>query len=161
MARPSRICVVGSANVDLTFRTPRLPRAGETLAGRSLHIGMGGKGANQAVAAARLGAEVALVACVGSDSFGAQALASYRAEGIDTRCVRQDVNHPTGTAGIIVDDGAENCIVIVAGANAALSSIDVRAAARVIENADALLCQLETPWKRHWKPFAWPEQQAS
>ncbi len=69
MTRPCRICVVGSANVDLTFRTPRLPRAGETLAGHSLHIGMGGKGANQAVAAARLGAEVAFVARAGNDTL--------------------------------------------------------------------------------------------
>src|SRR5688500_8416877 len=79
MAKPCRICVVGSANVDLTFRTPRLPRPGETLAGHSLHVGMGGKGANQAVAAARLGAKVTFVARVGSDHFGAEAIQRYQA----------------------------------------------------------------------------------
>src|SRR5688572_17896065 len=84
MAKVPRICVVGSANVDLTFCTPRLPRAGETLAGHALHIGMGGKGANQAVAAARLGAKVAFVACVGQDNFGTEAISRYQAEGIDT-----------------------------------------------------------------------------
>ncbi|TWU37344.1 ribokinase [Novipirellula artificiosorum] len=145
MTRPSRICVVGSANVDLTFRTPRLPKAGETLAGHSLHVGMGGKGANQAVAAARLGAEVALVACVGNDSFGADAIGHYQKEGIDTSFVRQDTSRPTGTAAIVVDDDAENCIVIVSGANAELTPADVRRASAVIQQADAVLCQLETP----------------
>jgi ribokinase len=128
MATPPRICVVGSANVDLTFRTPRLPAPGETLAGRSFHLGMGGKGANQAVAAARLGAKVTLVARVGNDAFGQEALRCYRADGIDTTFVRQDAGSPTGTAAIVVNDAAENCILIVAGANANLSPEDVRAA---------------------------------
>src|SRR5262245_52182024 len=145
MTSTVRICVVGSANVDLTFRTPRLPRPGETLAGRSLHVGMGGKGANQAVAAARLGARVTLVARVGNDAFGADAVASYRAAGIDTSFVRVDPDRPTGTAAIMVDDAAENCIVVVAGANAGLSVADVQAAAAAIQGAGAVLCQLETP----------------
>jgi ribokinase len=144
-ATTCRICVVGSANVDLTFRTPRLPLAGETLAGRSLHAGMGGKGANQAVAAARLGADVTFVACVGNDSFGAQAVGQYQLEGINTAFIRQDPNQPTGTAAIVVDDAAENCIIIVPGANAGLSPADVRAASSAIQQADAVLCQLETP----------------
>src|SRR5688572_26471604 len=145
MAIPCRICVVGSANVDLTFRTPRLPRPGETLAGHSLHVGMGGKGANQAVAAARLGAKVTFVARVGSDQFATEAIQRYQAEGIDTAFVRQDADRPTGTAAIVVDDEAENAIIIVAGANAGLTSDDVRQASSAIENADAVLCQLETP----------------
>lgn len=153
MTRPCRICVVGSANVDLTFRTPRLPKAGETLAGHALHIGMGGKGANQAVAAARLGAEVALVACVGNDSFGADAIRQYQREGIDTTFVRQDASLPTGTAAIIVDDRAENCIVIVSGANAQLTPADVRGASSVIQQADAVLCQLETPLEATLETF--------
>ena len=113
MAEPCRICVVGSANVDLTFRAPRLPRPGETLAGHSFHLGMGGKGANQAVAAARLGAKVSLVARGGNDTFGMEALCRYQAEGIDTSFVRQDKNRPTGTAATVVDDEAENCIIVV------------------------------------------------
>ncbi len=140
-----KICVVGSANVDLTFRTPRLPLPGETLAGRSLHQGMGGKGANQAVAAARLGAQVAFVARVGNDAFGTQALLGYQAGGIDTSFVQRDANLPTGTAAILVDDHAENCIIVVAGANAALTPDDIRAASSVIEQADLVRCQLETP----------------
>lgn len=145
MTRPCRICVVGSANVDMTFRTPRLPKAGETLASHSMHIGMGGKGANQAVVAARLGAQVAFVACVGNDSFGKNATQQYQQEGIDTTDVRQDSNQPTGTAVIFVDDHAENCIVIAPGANAALTVDDVKRAANAIRQADAVLCQLETP----------------
>ncbi len=140
-----RICVVGSANVDLTFRTPRLPRPGETLAGQSFHLGMGGKGANQAVAAVRLGAQVAFVARVGNDAFGQEAVRRYRMEGIDTTFVRTDERRPTGAAAIVVDDNAENCIVVVAGANAGLSPADVQAAASAIQGADILLCQLETP----------------
>jgi ribokinase len=153
MTKPCRICVLGSANVDLTFRTPRLPQAGETLAGRSLHVGMGGKGANQAVAAARLGAEVTFVACVGNDSFGAQAIGQFQREGINTAFIRQDANQPTGTAAIMVDDDAENCIIIVPGANAGLSIADVRAASSAIQQADAVLCQLETPLEATQEAF--------
>ena len=145
MAKVPRVCVIGSANVDLTFCTPRLPRAGETLAGHALHIGMGGKGANQAVAAARLGAAVAFVACVGQDNFGSEAISRYQAEGIDTSFVRQDPDRPTGTAAIVLDDEAENCIIVVAGANAGLTPEDVRKASSAIRRADAVLCQLETP----------------
>jgi ribokinase len=140
-----RIAVVGSANVDLTFRTPRLPTPGETLTGHSFHLGMGGKGANQAVAAARLGAQVSFVACVGNDTFGYEAIRRYKTEGIDTTFVRTDDHRPTGTAAIIVDDEAENCIIVVAGANSGLSPEDVSKASAAIQSADALLCQLETP----------------
>lgn len=153
MARRCQICVVGSANVDLTFRTSRLPNAGETLAAQSLHIGMGGKGANQAVAAARLGADVTLVACVGDDAFGGEAIRRYQSEGLNTAFVWQDAKRPTGTAAIVVDDNAENCIVIVPGANAGLSAEDVRDAAAVIRQADAVLCQLETPLEATLEAF--------
>ncbi len=139
------ICVVGSANIDLTFRTSRFPRPGETLTGRSLHQGLGGKGANQAVAAARLGAEVTFIACTGRDGFGAEAIRQYQADGIRTDFVRQVDNQPTGTAAILVDDHAENCIVVIPGANQMLSEADIRSASRVIECSDAVLCQLETP----------------
>jgi ribokinase len=145
MAKVPRICVVGSANVDLTFCTPRLPRAGETLAARALHVGMGGKGANQAVAAARLGADVAIVACVGLDTFGTEAINRYQAEGIDTAFIRQDAHQPTGTAAIVLNDEAENSIIVVAGANAGLTPQHVRNASSAIQRADAVLCQLETP----------------
>jgi len=140
-----RICVIGSANMDLTFRTPRFPRAGETLTGHAFFQGLGGKGANQAVAAARLGAEVTFVGKLGNDSFGKGAIGQYRFEGMNTDFIIQDHVHPTGTAAIVVDDQAENCIIVIPGANASLSPDDVRNAASAIHKADAVVCQLETP----------------
>lgn len=142
---PPRVCVVGSSNIDLTFRTVRLPRPGETLAGRDFQLGFGGKGANQAVMAARLGATVAMVARVGGDVFGEQSLQNYLKHGIDVTHVRRDAERPTGVASIVVEDTGQNCILLVPGANAALSPDDVRAAASVIESGGALLCQLEVP----------------
>ena len=136
---------MGSANVDLTFRTPRLPVPGETLAGRSLQQCLGGKGANQAVVAARLGADVTFVAQVGNDGFGRAAVEAYQAEGIDTSYVQFDEEQPTGTAAILVDDDAENCIIVVAGANARLTPVHVQVARTAIENSKVLLSQLETP----------------
>ena len=144
-AKLAKICVIGSANVDLIFRTQRLPQPGETLAGHSLLQCMGGKGANQAVAAARLGADVAFVARVGNDTFGLQAVQAYQADGIDTSYVQKDLNLPTGTAAILVDEQAENCIIVVGGANQALTTQDIQNASLAIEQADLVLCQLETP----------------
>ncbi len=143
--KQQRITVVGSANVDLTFQTARLPARGETVAGDFFHQCMGGKGANQAIVAARLGAEVAFVACVGNDNFGTEAIRSYQADGIDTSFVRRSKERPTGTAAILVDSDAENCIVVVAGANGDLSREDVRTASSVINRSAVVLCQLETP----------------
>jgi ribokinase len=142
---PPRICVVGSANVDLTFRTPRLPRPGETLAGRHFHLGFGGKGANQAVMAARLGAQVSMIAKVGKDAFGKQMTENLHRERIDTAYVLVDETASSGSAAIMVDDNAQNCIVVVPGANAALSPADIRAAAEPIRTAEVLVCQLEIP----------------
>ncbi len=138
-----RVCVVGSANVDLTFRTERLPRPGQTLPGRHFHLDFGGKGANQAVSAARLGADVTLIARVGSDLFGDQALERLRKEGIDTRHVGTDADRPTGVASIAVDDAGRNCIVVVGGANLALSPADVRASADTIRSSRVLITQFE------------------
>ena len=107
-----RICVVGSSNVDLTFRTARMPQIGETLTAHHFQTAFGGKGANQAVVAARLGAKVSLVARVGNDAFGQESLKHLRADGLDTTHVCIDAQ-PTGTAAIIVDDAARNCILIV------------------------------------------------
>ena len=140
-----RICVIGSANVDLTFRTPHLPRPGETLTGRDFHLGFGGKGANQAVTARRLGAEVRFVAWLGNDAFGQESLAHFCSEGLDTTRVRIDPERSTGVAAIIVDDSAQNCILVVSGANAALSPRDVHEAAPAIRSAHLLLGQLEVP----------------
>lgn len=140
-----RLVVLGSTNIDLTFRVQRLPRPGETLAATGLLTGHGGKGANQAVMAARLGAAVSMISAVGDDAFGRDALANYRRHGVEVTHVRTVLGLPTGTAGILVDDAAANCIVVVAGANAAVDVEQVRAARPVIESADAVLTQLETP----------------
>jgi ribokinase len=139
-----RIVVVGSTNIDLTFQVPRLPRTGETLAGTGMHTGFGGKGANQAVMAARLGAEVHMISAVGDDGFGQQALANYRAQGVDSTHVRVAAG-ATGTAAIFVDSEARNSIIVIDGANKALSVADVRAAKEVIESAQVVVAQLETP----------------
>jgi len=145
MPNHPHICVVGSTNIDLTFRTVRLPKPGETLAGHGFQLGYGGKGANQAVMAARLGAHVTMIGKVGRDVFGEGALRNYREQGIDTTHVLIDGERPTGVASIVVDDAARNCILVVPGANLGLTPEDVRAAASVIEGAAVLLCQLEVP----------------
>src|SRR5262245_62095958 len=111
---PPRICVVGSSNMDLIIRTPRLPGPGETLTANSLGTCAGGKGGNQAVMAARLGAQVTMVGKVGRDAFGAQLRAGYDAEGIDTTYLFED-NLPTGVATILVDDRGQNSILVVSG----------------------------------------------
>ncbi len=145
------ICVVGSANIDLTFCTPRLLQPGETLASHAFHRGYGGKGANQAVMAARLGARVSLVGRVGDDVFGEQTLTHYRTRGIDTTHLRIAAGHCSGTAAIIVDDAARNAILVVPGANLALSPADVREAASTIQSATVLLTQLEVPVETTWE----------
>jgi ribokinase len=140
-----RIGVVGSSNVDLTFRVSRLPGPGETLAGSDLTVGFGGKGANQAVTAARLGAEVVFVSCVGADDFGERMLAQYREEGIDTTFVRVVPGVPSGSACILVDDRAQNSIIVVAGANGRLGVPDVTVAGEALRSVRVVLAQLETP----------------
>src|SRR5262245_32730568 len=148
-----RICVVGSANVDLTFRTPHLPRMGETLSGRQFHFAFGGKGANQAVTAARLGARTGFIARVGGDAFGQEYLRHLQIEGIDIAHVRVDLANTTGTAGILVDDAAQNCIIVVPGANGGLSPHDVRDASSAIFESSLLLCQLEVPLESTLEAF--------
>jgi ribokinase len=136
---------VGSANVDLAFRAACLPRPGETLTGSTFQLAFGGKGANQAVAAARLGARAGLVARVGQDLFGRQLRQHFLAEGLDCTHVTTDPSQPSGVASITVDDQGRNCILVVAGANGRLAPADVRAAADAIGTARILLCQLEVP----------------
>ncbi len=150
---PPRVCVVGSSNIDLTFRTSRLPRPGETLAGQSFQLGFGGKGANQAVMAARLGARLTMISRVGQDVFGEQIARNYREHGINTTHVLRDTGRPTGVASIVVDDAAQNCILLVPGANLGLSPADVRAAASEIGESGVLLCQLEVPLETTLEAF--------
>jgi ribokinase len=139
-----RITVVGSANIDLTFRAARLPRPGETVFGTAFYQGFGGKGANQAVAAARLGARVAFVGRVGADDFGRATRDQLAGEGIDVSHLLTDPDRPTGTAAILVDDAGENAIVGVPGANLGLTPDDVRAAADLLRESAILLAPCET-----------------
>lgn len=140
-----KIAVLGSINMDLVFKTPRMPAPGETLMGDGFHQIHGGKGANQAVAAARMGAEVDFIACVGDDDFGSRSLKALSAEGIHTEHIRTIEGCATGVAGILLDQHGENSIILAPGANAELSHSDVEAARSCIEASQILVCQLETP----------------
>lgn len=145
MATKPRICVVGSCMIDLISRVPRLPKLGETLFGHEFHMGYGGKGANQAVMAAKLGAQVSMVTKLGRDVFGDGTLKNYQAQGIDTTHVLFDDTRFSGVAPIFVDDHAQNFIVIVPGANLGLSRADVQDAREIILASEILICQLEIP----------------
>lgn len=140
------IVVIGSINMDLVLRVPRMPLPGETLAGGAFATIAGGKGANQAVAAARLGhVPVAMVGCVGDDGFGLTLRAALKADGIDERHVSTMAGTATGVASILVDANGQNSIVIAAGANDLLSPAHIDAARDVIEQAAIVVLQLEVP----------------
>lgn len=141
----AKIVVVGSFNMDLVVRMPAIPRPGETLLGGVFATYPGGKGANQAVAAARLGGQVIMVGRVGADAFGDQLLAVARGEGIDTRFVGVDPHAATGVALIEVDAQGQNSIAVASGANFMLTAADVAAAFAQIEQVDLLVMPLETP----------------
>jgi ribokinase len=141
----SRIVVLGSSNTDMIIRLARLPRAGETVLGGEFMTAAGGKGANQAVAAARAGGSVSFIARLGADRLGDQALAGFVRDGIDVRHVSRDAKAASGAALIFVTHDGENVIAVAGGANDHLSSAHVRKARSVIERADVLLTQLETP----------------
>ena len=144
MASAPRIVVVGSLNVDHTLRVPRIPAPGETLTSSSMLTCFGGKGANQAVAAARAGGRVAMIGCVGVDDFGTRYLEALKAEGIDTSGVLRS-EMPTGSAFIAVDDMGENSIIVNPGANHAITVASIEKHADLIRGAEALLLQLECP----------------
>ena len=143
--RPPRIVVVGSANTDLVVRLATLPKPGETLLGGEFSQVGGGKGANQAVAAARAGGEVTFVAKVGDDAYGQAARRSYEAEGIITDHVTTAPGVASGVALILIDADGENSIAVASGANSHLSPADIDAAADAIAAADIVLVQLEIP----------------
>ncbi|AOJ01771.1 ribokinase [Burkholderia mayonis] len=144
-ARGGRVMVVGSLNMDLVVRSPRLPQPGETLAGRSFAQAAGGKGGNQAVAAARLGAQVAMLGRVGADEHGAALRAGLAAEGIDCGALSVSATATTGVALIVVDDTSQNAIVIVAGSNGEVTPDSIAEHEAALAAADVLICQLETP----------------
>ncbi|MBN1917804.1 MAG: ribokinase [Verrucomicrobia bacterium] len=143
--RQPRVVVVGSINTDIIVHAKRLPAPGETVLGGDWIMAGGGKGANQAVAAARAGAHVTFVGRVGADLFGRESLARLRAEGIDTRHVVEDTTKGSGVALIMVGPNGENIIAVAPGANGAVMPADVDAAADAIAHADVLVAQMEVP----------------
>jgi ribokinase len=145
MPKQSFIAVVGSANVDLTTFNDVFPRPGETIFGKSFDLGFGGKGANQAVAAKLCGANVAMIAKVGSDLFGPATIKNFQSQGIDATHVRIAEGVSSGVAPIFVEPGGQNRIIVVKGANDTLSPEDVDAAAPLLRKADTIVMQFEIP----------------
>jgi ribokinase len=145
MSRCPRIAVVGSANIDLTTFTDHFPRPGETIFGQKFDLGFGGKGANQAVAARLCGADVFMVARVGSDLFGPATIENFKKLGIDTSHVKQVEELSSGVAPIFVEPNGQNRILVVKGANDALMPADVDAAAEMLKAADCIVLQFEIP----------------
>lgn len=141
----NRVVVVGSANTDMIVHCDYIPTPGETVLGGEFVSAAGGKGANQAVAAARLGAEVTFIARLGTDMFGDRAIENYKTEGINTDAIVRDSNAPSGVALIMVDSQAQNIIAVAPGANSRLSSSNVESAEALIAKADVMLLQLEIP----------------
>lgn len=142
---PQPVLVIGSSNTDMVVRAPRLPAPGETIIGHDFLLNPGGKGANQAVAAARLGGEVTFVANLGNDLFGKQALEQFHRENIRTEFIQIDAEHPSGVALIGVDAQGENSILVAPGANAHLGIHPVEAAVRAVGDSPIVLVQLEIP----------------
>ncbi|MBF8720428.1 ribokinase [Pseudomonas guariconensis] len=141
----AKVVVVGSLNMDLVARAQRLPRAGETLAGDSFFTVPGGKGANQAVAVARLGASVAMVGNVGDDAYGEQLRQALEHEGIDCQAVGVCEGVSSGVALITVDAASQNAIVIIAGSNGRLAPESVQRFGALLQSAEVIICQLEVP----------------
>lgn len=138
-----RIAIAGSANIDLTTFSDQLPRPGETIFGRAFHLGFGGKGANQAVAARLCGAEVAMIARVGDDLFGPATVRNLEAFGIDTTHVTITPGASSGVAPILVDSEGRNRIIVVKGANDLLSPDDIDRASDILTCSDMIVLQLD------------------
>lgn len=145
MSKRPRIAVVGSANIDLTTFTDKFPKPGETIFGQKFDLGFGGKGANQAVASRLCGADVFMVARVGSDLFGPATIENFKKLGIDATHVKQVEGLSSGVAPIFVDPQGQNRILVVKGANDAIKAADVDAAADMLKSADCIVLQFEIP----------------
>jgi ribokinase len=145
MVRPPRIAVIGSANIDLTTFSDRFPKAGETIFGQRFDLGFGGKGANQAVASRLCGADVFMVAKVGSDLFGPATIENFKKLGIDATHVKQIEGVSSGVAPIFVEPNGQNRIIVVKGANDLLKPADVDAAADLLKTVDCMVLQFEIP----------------
>ena len=141
----NKIIVVGSSNTDMVLKVPRIPAPGETILGSDFFVIPGGKGANQAVAAARSGAKVTFVACVADDNFGTQSIENYRKDGIETRYIKVQSGTHSGVALINVSDDGENSISVASGANSHLLPEDIATYSDAFTGAGIVLAQLETP----------------
>ncbi|MDO6437178.1 ribokinase [Cyclobacterium sp. 1_MG-2023] len=145
MNQGHKILVVGSANTDMVIRVEEFPAPGETLLGQNFLLNAGGKGANQAVAAARLGGKVAMIARLGNDLFGKQTIENFKKEGLNVEGVVLDNKLPSGVAQIVVDKSGENTIVVAGGSNLALNTRQINKYYSLIQEAEVILLQLEIP----------------
>ena len=141
----SRVLVIGSINIDFVVNTSRVPKAGETISGNDFQLVPGGKGANQAVASSRLGADTKMIGCIGKDIFGKLSLSTLESENVDCSDIKSIADVPTGTAVIMVEETGENRIVIVAGANGYMLITDESKMEQTIKKADFLVLQFEIP----------------
>jgi ribokinase len=158
MAKRPRIAIVGSANIDLTTFAERFPKPGETIFGQNFNLGFGGKGANQAVAARLCGADVYMVARVGSDLFGPATIENFRKQGIDVTHVKQVEGLSSGVAPIFVEPSGQNRILVVKGANDAMKPADVDAAADMLKSVDCIVLQFEIPLETVYYTVAFARQ---
>ncbi len=141
----NKIVVVGSSNTDMILKSPRIPKPGETILGGVFTTAAGGKGANQAVAAARAGGNITFIARIGNDDLGRQSIKGFKKDGINIDYIKKDETAPSGVALIMVDEQGSNSIAVASGANANLIPDHIHEARNAIENSDILLMQLETP----------------
>lgn len=141
----TKILVIGSLNMDLVVHVPRVPQDGETILGTDFHRYFGGKGANQAVAVARQGVETIMAGRVGADTFGQDQIASLKEEGIETDYLLIDEEHTSGVASIVIDEGGNNRIMVIPGANGAVSPRDIEALEPVMAECSCVVIQLEIP----------------
>src|SRR5947209_2908128 len=158
MAKSPRIAVVGSANIDLTTFTDQFPKPGETIFGQKFDLGFGGKGANQAVASRPSGADVFMVARVGSDLFGPATIENFKKLGIDATHVKQVEGLSSGVAPIFVEANGQNRILVVKGANDALKPADVDAAGDILKAADCIVLQFEIPLETVYYTIAFAKE---
>lgn len=143
----NRICILGSINMDLILNVKKMPQVGETIFGENLKNASGGKGANQAVAASRCGSKVSMIGKVGNDSSGKSLVENLVKDSINVSYVSVDINSPTGTAIITVNEDGNNSIIVIPGANMSISHAEILSAKKIIEDSDLIISQFETPFE--------------
>lgn len=143
----NRICILGSINMDLILNVKKMPQVGETILGENLKNASGGKGANQAVAASRCGSKVSMIGKVGNDNSGKSLVENLVKDSIDVSYVSVDINSPTGTAIITVNEEGNNSIIVIPGANMTISHAEILSAKKIIQDSDLIISQFETPFQ--------------